>query len=884
MSGTCWPLTGRETELARAINTLRDDGGVVLAGAAGVGRSRLAREILRDAGRRGRSGHWIGATAAARGIPFGAFAVLLGGADGSVEVPSLAQAAAALRDEAAVLVVDDAHLLDDASAALLHTLAIERSIALVVTVRTGELASDAVTALWKDDLLGRLELAPLGEADTATLLQTVLGGPLDAASARRLHAATVGNVLWLRHLVHGERAAGRLIERVGQWRWPGEPEITPVLADLVETRFGQLDAAHRLVLELLAFGGPLSAELVAGSADLASVVELAERGLVATEMSGQHVRLRLAQPLYGHAVRLRTSQLRAWRVRGLVAEALAGAAPWPGDTTRRAVLALDGDCTVEPALMTEAAARAASAADLPLANRLLRAACDGGGGFEPRLALGLLLAWMLRVDEAEAEIAEAIRIATDDEQRVRSTCARAIILFFQQNRPDEAWTLLNEVGQVGRINSAHLRGVRAAFAAAGNRLDQAEELATPILDSPDAAPFAQVWAGCALMVQHGLAGRADRIVALADRLIDVAARSPETAILGLNLRYLQVVGLGLAGLLDRATDCIESLADMSGEHAVMARDAAAGRLALDRGQVRTAARLFEGSRALRANDGGAWTPVFETAIALARGMAGDALGAREALCSAEEFDHPCVRLHEPELALARSWVSAAEGAVGEAIAHAEHAAELAASCGQFAVEVLARHASVCFGATDQADRLAALAATVAGPRASAAAEHADALAADDPDALLAVSAELERHDLLLPAADAAAQAAVRFRARGATTQAAFAAARASGLAQHCDCARTPALLAGVAPLQISSREREVATLAATGLSNRDIAGRLYVSVRTVEGHVYRACTRLGLTDRAALAALVSDSSTPIGRGTGRVTGRVDWSGELVRPR
>jgi DNA-binding NarL/FixJ family response regulator len=51
----------------------------------------------------------------------------------------------------------------------------------------------------------------------------------------------------------------------------------------------------------------------------------------------------------------------------------------------------------------------------------------------------------------------------------------------------------------------------------------------------------------------------------------------------------------------------------------------------------------------------------------------------------------------------------------------------------------------------------------------------------------------------------------------------------------------------------------VAVLAAEGLSNRQIAARLHVSVRTVESHIYRACTRLGLADRAALAAAVVPS-------------------------
>ncbi|MDQ3827206.1 MAG: helix-turn-helix transcriptional regulator, partial [Actinomycetota bacterium] len=55
---------------------------------------------------------------------------------------------------------------------------------------------------------------------------------------------------------------------------------------------------------------------------------------------------------------------------------------------------------------------------------------------------------------------------------------------------------------------------------------------------------------------------------------------------------------------------------------------------------------------------------------------------------------------------------------------------------------------------------------------------------------------------------------------------------------------------------LSRREMEVACLVAEGLSNAEIAERLVVSVRTVENHLYRACTKLGITDRAELAALL----------------------------
>ena len=374
-----WPLVGRQDELAFARAAL-DDGdaaGLVLAGLAGVGKSRLAAELcaaLRQAGRRVIS---CAATCATASIPFGAVVDLIPdlGTSVSNQLGVLSAVAASLTggpdDPRAVIALDDAHLADEATAALLHHLATRRLVTLVVTLRSGETAPDAVTALWKDGHCRRLDIQALARDEVDELLSGALDGPIDRNSLERIWRLSEGNALLVRELVMQALEDGSLAESHGFWQWTGDVRAGDRLVDIVRAGLGRLADTDRDVLALLAYGEPIGLAALNKLADGDSIARLVDRDVIRVAIDGKRHNVSLAHPLYGEVIRTETGAAKAAELMQVLADELqAHGARRSRDVGRLGRWAIDGGVPIAPGVLEKAAVEAYRASDFTLAEKL----------------------------------------------------------------------------------------------------------------------------------------------------------------------------------------------------------------------------------------------------------------------------------------------------------------------------------------------------------------------------------------------------------------------------------------------------------------------------------------------------------------------------------
>ena len=840
--------------------------GVVVSGPAGVGKSRIAREALAFAESQGLQVRWVTAAISARGIPLGAFTEWTPA--GAIDNAHLVQAviAALIKTEnpsgATVVVgVDDAHLLDELSTFVVQQLVERRAAKVILTIRDDEAIPESVLEIWKAAPFSRIDLPPLSAEQTAALLEATLKGPVHRDAAQRLWRLTDGNALYLRNIVEQEVSDGRLSAHNGVWRWSGEPALPANLIGLIESRIGALPQAVADVLDVLAIAEPLELRMLTRLTQPTAIEEAEARNLISIDASPTGIRVRVAHPLYAEVRRRRAPRTRLRRLRGLVATEMAAAADSEELplVVQRAALTLDSDVEPDADLLARAAHGAVWLADLRLAERLAFAAVRAGAGPEAGLVRAHALSWLGQGADAESVLKELAVGHHGDVFRARLAFVRASNMLWALGDPGRAKSIIDAASEVSppearRYVDAFLTVYWFALDQPDSAIKAADQLSLEQLPPVVGAELAWV-----LTTIAAEAGRTAEALSLAETGHALAERLHDAPHMRFNIADAQMTALLLAGrtaeALELADDIREQAADLPGA-AHLLGVAIAGRAALGAGRLDSAvAMLDDAVRGLAVSHASGWGYRYLVPHATVLAMCGAGTEAAAALAVLKERRR-AFRSLDYEQAIARAWAAAVEGAVSEAVSELLAAARRAGDKGQFAAEVLCLQIATQFGDRRCAPRLGELASMVDGPRAGLAARFASAMRDGDATELFSVSEEYERMGDLIAAIDGAANAARLYRDQDRRGSALTCSARATALAGRCGSPVTPALREASGPLPLTEREREIVMLIAAGLSNRAVAERLNLSVRTVESHIYRAMAKTGTSSREELGALL----------------------------
>ncbi|ABM14842.1 response regulator receiver protein [Mycolicibacterium vanbaalenii PYR-1] len=860
-----WQIVDRPAEFGavRSALTGNESCGVVLVGDPGVGKTTLARAV---AGSLRSQVHWVASTQSSRSIPLGVFAHLVGTSVSRDATALLASARESLVSQGECVVgVDDAHLLDELSATLLHQIAVDQSGRILATVRSGEPVPDAVTSLWKDGYLRRIELQPFSKEQSVRLVESVVGGRLEGLSADLMWESSGGNPLFLRHLVEGSIDAGTLRKVGDVWQLRGPTAVPSGLASLLQDRLDHAGPDVLNALRLLALCEPLDIHALTELAGDDAVDAAEACDLIRFQQDGTVLNARFSHPLVGDVVRDRIGHATERRLKGQLVELLRRRElSTAASRIRMAQLSIDSDQLLDIDLLISATKDAIYLFNMPLGQRLAKVAFDRTGSLEAAELLSRTLLWQGRPAAAEAILARFSPDDLDELQLVRWGTPRASHLFWAMGDVERAHEVISLVRERTTHPSLRLfvEAAAAAMAVHENRIDEGIAAALQVLDNPlapgQAVEFAAFAAGLAMPV----AGRGDEFEPIAARCR--ADQKPTDGMIRVMVRYCDVLALTHLGELDLAGRRAAEYADFSSVGQFLAWAIAkimAGVVATARGEFPDAVTCIEQAlAALNAETSLPWQLPGRLLLARAYAALGRTDEAERVLNDAAEHSGPSAAIHEPQRLISRSWYAAAKGMERRALELARAAAEIARQSGQYALEAEALHHATRFGDRSTAPRLAELTGVVHGSVVGLLARHAAAFAAGDAAALDVVSADFESAGLMLSAADAAAQAALLHDSAGDRRRTNESGANALRLAEKCGGATTPAIKAAARPLPLTPREREIAELVAAGLSNRHIAEQLVLSVRTVEGHVYRACFKLDVADRDELAKLIRKKS------------------------
>lgn len=865
-----WPLVGRERELARVIEltTTEHVRVVVLSGAAGVGKTRLAAEAADALVERGWATARVSASATLQAVPLAALVPLLGstrpdatrlGGDPAVLhhlAASLAQHHSGGRRLA--LVVDDLPQLDPLSVAVIAQLALSGAVTVIATAREGDPLPDAVLALWTSDQAARLPVEPLAVEGVGALLALVLDGPVAHQCTVTLHRLSGGNALFLRELVADARSSGALAAHAGTWVLTSEPESPPALTELIATRLAHLSDAERDVMERLACCLTIPLEHLTAPEQRRALGSLETQGLIALREENRRHLVAIAHPQYIGATRRSLTTLRRLDLLSeqvAIAESLPAR---PGDAVRIASWRLEAGLHADPEVLETATRLAALTEDFELMAELGgEALAAGSRDTEIMLIRADALIKLGRIDEA-----------VDVLERARERDAEAPV---DDHRSARILTLLatafsTHPETIPRALEV-LEGAPERYPASARRLHLATARIHAALESPRCALDELALAGddgsvhergvIALnsVVPYVALTRTDEALAATERAL-AAARLDDAAV-PLRVAYLmRSVSLAQSCRLDEArVFAADALAEaILRDDELRARQAeftlAACYLAM--GRLETSARwLGDVIAGSRSRGPAGYEALGRAVLVRVRVQQGQLDAARAVLA---DLAPGVIELDSLAL-LGWAWLEAATGSAATARQRiAERTRQRMHSGDLDFASVLAMDLARLGDPAAAAALLAEMVPESSSPLLHHRARTAAAMAEPRAAELVTIAVHWEAHGYLLHAAETFAIASEQAQREGSAREAAQLLTRSRALADRTEGGATPPLHVSDGLEPLTAREREIALLAARGSATNDIARQLFLSPRTVSNHLQSAYAKLGIRRRSELAA------------------------------
>lgn len=848
-----WPVVGRDLELRAIEHGVASGGGAFVTGPAGVGKTRLLQEVAAAKREAGFDVVEITGADAAAAIPLAPLLQLVDfESEGDVARLVLRELGRRSRQAAVLLVVDDAHHLDDASAAIVHQIARSKLALLLVATRSGEATEFPIRALWKDRLLDRFDVGPLDRASTVTLVERVLGAT-SSQVGEWLWAYSRGHPLFLRELIIGAAAAGALARSNGVVDQVDHVDLPTRLLDLVDAHLSLIDAEIVESLAAVALGQPAPIPVIQAVQGSRSIDDLDHRGLAA--VSGETVTV--VHPLYGEAAlrRIGSDSLNELQVR--LAKAFQAQ---PGFDHQAAGLFLDAGVMPDVATLAEALTLALRLRQGPLAERFALAMLEQRPTARTRGQLASALAIQHRLAEADAQYRQAVAEADETERAalwlewIRSTF---------------------EYSQDPGIAKAHaaeamesLDGGDHQFASAlWLRSRMFVEPFQPVFDAlvalsrtPDLDPRASAIVDLDIATTAWQLGRPSEGLEAAERGLRRGDADPvNEARLKQTRTTLMVWGRSLieaaraaedfAAEAKRQTDLDTDVLVASSRALIEAR---AGRAALAVDAAITCLKVAERAADRRIR------PLILGELCLAHSaLSGHEAETSETLTQIEHLPDGARINAEILESIARSRVAYRQGDLAAAESHLRSGLDRSQWRGSRTHGLLCLwELTVLNGATAAVVEHLDEMASVAGPGlARLYADEARARLHGDGHALDSISTRAADYGAVALAWEAAAAAQQAHRSHGD-----LGAALASEMRVHALGAELPGqlspLVAGMEPV-LTTREQEVVEAVTAGATNPQVAEQLYLSPRTVQRHLERIYRKLGIHDRQTLAAIVS---------------------------